>query len=104
MAHRYHILRVRTARGLAKSTVCISLLPSYHSKRHTKSHTLCRRCGNRAFHKQHKGACLTITVLLRKTHLIHPATTSFSLGSHQLSAFALTTCISFFSLRAVRLP
>ncbi|KAI0761810.1 ribosomal protein L37e-domain-containing protein [Trametes elegans] len=23
-------------------------------KRHTKSHTLCRRCGNRAFHKQHK--------------------------------------------------
>ncbi|THH32017.1 hypothetical protein EUX98_g2137 [Antrodiella citrinella] len=25
-------------------------------KRHTKSHTLCRRCGNRAFHKQHKGA------------------------------------------------
>ncbi|KAL6306224.1 ribosomal protein L37e-domain-containing protein, partial [Sparassis latifolia] len=24
------------------------------SKRHTKSHTLCRRCGNRAFHKQHK--------------------------------------------------
>ncbi|KAF8573592.1 hypothetical protein K439DRAFT_1374911, partial [Ramaria rubella] len=25
-----------------------------HSKRHTKSHTLCRRCGNRAFHRQHK--------------------------------------------------
>ncbi|SRR5258708_30045524 len=24
------------------------------SKRHTKSHTLCRRCGNRAFHRQHK--------------------------------------------------
>ncbi|KAF8479610.1 ribosomal protein L37e-domain-containing protein [Russula ochroleuca] len=24
------------------------------SKRHTKSHTLCRRCGNRSFHKQHK--------------------------------------------------
>ncbi|EPT03071.1 hypothetical protein FOMPIDRAFT_1022651 [Fomitopsis schrenkii] len=23
-------------------------------KRHTKSHTLCRRCGNRSFHKQHK--------------------------------------------------
>lgn len=26
------------------------------SKRHTKSHTLCRRCGNRAFHRQHKSA------------------------------------------------
>ncbi|KAG2171823.1 hypothetical protein INT43_008203 [Umbelopsis isabellina] len=23
-------------------------------KRHTKSHTLCRRCGNRAFHNQKK--------------------------------------------------
>ncbi|KAH9072288.1 ribosomal protein L37e-domain-containing protein, partial [Lactarius deliciosus] len=23
-------------------------------KRHTKSHTLCRRCGSRSFHKQHK--------------------------------------------------
>ncbi|CAO1636724.1 unnamed protein product [Parajaminaea phylloscopi] len=22
-------------------------------KRHTKSHTLCRRCGRRSFHKQH---------------------------------------------------
>ncbi|KAF8142140.1 ribosomal protein L37e-domain-containing protein [Boletus edulis] len=22
--------------------------------RHTKTHTLCRRCGNRAFHRQHK--------------------------------------------------
>ncbi|EIW72849.1 hypothetical protein TREMEDRAFT_24399, partial [Tremella mesenterica DSM 1558] len=22
-------------------------------KRHTKSHTLCRRCGKRSFHKQH---------------------------------------------------
>ncbi|GAA5920643.1 hypothetical protein JCM1841_006974 [Sporobolomyces salmonicolor] len=22
--------------------------------RHTKSHTLCRRCGRRSFHKQHK--------------------------------------------------
>ncbi|KAG9307995.1 ribosomal protein L37e-domain-containing protein [Chiua virens] len=28
-------------------------------KRHTKTHTLCRRCGNRAFHRQHKtcGQC-----------------------------------------------
>ena len=24
------------------------------SKRHTKTHTLCRRCGNRALHRQHK--------------------------------------------------
>ncbi|KAJ9112146.1 hypothetical protein QFC20_002327 [Naganishia adeliensis] len=23
-------------------------------KRHTKTHTLCRRCGNRSFHRQHK--------------------------------------------------
>ncbi|KAI6126126.1 ribosomal protein L37e-domain-containing protein [Pisolithus croceorrhizus] len=39
------------------------LTPSTHSpfacgidgnQRHTKTHTLCRRCGNRAFHKQHK--------------------------------------------------
>lgn len=28
------------------------------SKRHTKSHTLCRRCGCRAFHRQHKSAFL----------------------------------------------
>ncbi|KAF9461510.1 ribosomal protein L37e-domain-containing protein [Collybia nuda] len=27
---------------------------SSFGKRHTKSHTLCRRCGNRAFHRQHK--------------------------------------------------
>lgn len=27
---------------------------SSFGKRHTKTHTLCRRCGNRAFHKQHK--------------------------------------------------
>ncbi|KAF8606021.1 hypothetical protein BDV93DRAFT_34460 [Ceratobasidium sp. AG-I] len=27
---------------------------SSFGKRHTKTHTLCRRCGNRAFHRQHK--------------------------------------------------
>ncbi|KAH9000151.1 ribosomal protein L37e-domain-containing protein [Lactarius akahatsu] len=27
---------------------------SSFGKRHTKSHTLCRRCGSRSFHKQHK--------------------------------------------------
>ncbi|ORX34101.1 ribosomal protein L37e [Kockovaella imperatae] len=27
--------------------------PSF-GKRHSKSHTLCKRCGHRAFHKQHK--------------------------------------------------
>ncbi|KAF7729551.1 60S ribosomal protein L37A [Apophysomyces ossiformis] len=27
---------------------------SSFGKRHTKSHTLCRRCGNRSFHKQKK--------------------------------------------------
>ncbi|SCZ87838.1 BZ3500_MvSof-1268-A1-R1_Chr2-3g05306 [Microbotryum saponariae] len=27
---------------------------SSFGKRHTKTHTLCRRCGRRAFHKQHK--------------------------------------------------
>ncbi|QRW17132.1 ribosomal protein L37e [Rhizoctonia solani] len=32
---------------------------SSFGKRHTKTHTLCRRCGNRAFHRQHKtcGQC-----------------------------------------------
>lgn len=34
-----------------------------HSKRHTKSHTLCRRCGNRAFHKQHKGVYISVYAL-----------------------------------------
>ncbi|KZP11097.1 hypothetical protein FIBSPDRAFT_871853 [Athelia psychrophila] len=27
---------------------------SSFGKRHTKSHTLCRRCGTRSFHRQHK--------------------------------------------------
>ncbi|EJD48272.1 60S ribosomal protein L37 [Auricularia subglabra TFB-10046 SS5] len=27
---------------------------SSFGKRHTKTHTLCRRCGARAFHRQHK--------------------------------------------------
>ncbi|KIL62612.1 hypothetical protein M378DRAFT_128629 [Amanita muscaria Koide BX008] len=27
---------------------------SSFGKRHTKSHTLCKRCGHRAFHRQHK--------------------------------------------------
>ncbi|KAI8349218.1 60S ribosomal protein L37 [Choanephora cucurbitarum] len=27
---------------------------SSFGKRHTKTHTLCRRCGNRSFHKQKK--------------------------------------------------
>ncbi|KIM32904.1 hypothetical protein M408DRAFT_61984, partial [Serendipita vermifera MAFF 305830] len=27
---------------------------SSFGKRHSKSHTLCRRCGHRAFHRQHK--------------------------------------------------
>ncbi|KAI8078817.1 60S ribosomal protein L37 [Halteromyces radiatus] len=30
------------------------LRTSSFGKRHTKSHTLCRRCGNRSFHKQKK--------------------------------------------------
>lgn len=43
--------------------VCLSSVLSYFppncssSKRHTKSHTLCRRCGSRSFHRQHKGSC-----------------------------------------------
>ncbi|KAJ3964945.1 hypothetical protein EV361DRAFT_940815 [Lentinula raphanica] len=32
---------------------------SSFGKRHTKSHTLCRRCGNRAFHRQHKSWLLS---------------------------------------------
>ncbi|RCI07029.1 60S ribosomal protein L37A [Rhizopus stolonifer] len=30
------------------------LCTSSFGKRHTKTHTLCRRCGNRSFHKQKK--------------------------------------------------
>jgi large subunit ribosomal protein L37e len=52
--HRYILLRVRS---IAMCPVpSIALLMLHVSKRHTKSHTLCRRCGNRSFHKQHKGA------------------------------------------------
>lgn len=49
--HRYILLRVRS---FALCPVDTLLIP-HASKRHTKSHTLCRRCGNRSFHKQHKG-------------------------------------------------
>ncbi|KAG6374631.1 hypothetical protein JVT61DRAFT_3995 [Boletus reticuloceps] len=57
---RYIVLWVRLCRSrrfwndrsssLALSTLAYDL----DSKRHTKTHTLCRRCGNRAFHRQHK--------------------------------------------------
>lgn len=36
------------------SFVLTILGTSSFGKRHTKTHTLCRRCGNRAFHRQHK--------------------------------------------------
>jgi large subunit ribosomal protein L37e len=42
---------------LSYPSSCLTSSPysnSPYSKRHTKSHTLCRRCGNRAFHRQHK--------------------------------------------------
>lgn len=29
-------------------------------KRHSKSHTLCRRCGNRSFHLQHKSTSCSL--------------------------------------------
>ena len=52
--HRYFVLWVRLSiYGLHLSPEPVSC----NSKRHTKSHTLCRRCGNRAFHRQHKSAC-----------------------------------------------
>jgi large subunit ribosomal protein L37e len=52
-----------------------------YSKRRTKSHTLCRRCGSRSFHRQHKGAPL---IYLQKAHLTlspvssHPLTSTSS--------------------------
>jgi len=50
LAIRNIVIWVRSPCSL--HTFTSPLLP--HSKRHTKSHTLCRRCGNRAFHRQHK--------------------------------------------------
>lgn len=52
-------------------------LPDYgsltiSSKRHTKSHTLCRRCGNRAFHKQHKGVFISLVIVLLAHSLPRP--------------------------------
>lgn len=61
MVHRYHLLRVRNGPLALVAVVDIRFLHS--SKRHSKSHTLCRRCGNRSFHKQHKGAFLGSTIL-----------------------------------------
>ncbi|KAI9189205.1 Synaptotagmin-like protein 2 [Blastocladiella emersonii ATCC 22665] len=40
-------------REIFEETLCSKGTPSF-GKRHTKSHTLCRRCGNRAFHNQKK--------------------------------------------------
>lgn len=37
--------------------------PTTNSKRHTKSHTLCRRCGNRAFHRQHKSMLISRRII-----------------------------------------
>jgi large subunit ribosomal protein L37e len=46
-------------RGETQHT-CLNILlgTSSFGKRHTKSHTLCRRCGRRAFHRQHKSQSL----------------------------------------------
>ncbi|PIL24902.1 hypothetical protein GSI_12789 [Ganoderma sinense ZZ0214-1] len=40
--------------GVSLLACCPTKGTTSFGKRHTKSHTLCRRCGNRAFHKQHK--------------------------------------------------
>jgi hypothetical protein len=52
---RYLLLRVRLPSPLYVSRP-IQIADGPRSKRHVKTHTLCRRCGNRAFHKQHKSA------------------------------------------------
>ncbi|KAI0946968.1 hypothetical protein AcV7_009536 [Taiwanofungus camphoratus] len=54
--HNSHNLK-RDWRVAKTTPIGILKILKARCKRHTKSHTLCRRCGNRAFHKQHKGAC-----------------------------------------------
>ncbi|KAJ3351098.1 60S ribosomal protein L37A [Allomyces javanicus] len=44
---------MNSSRNAAVSLVPTKGTPSF-GKRHTKSHTLCRRCGRRAFHNQKK--------------------------------------------------
>ena len=54
-----------------------------YSKRHTKSHTLCRRCGNRAFHKQHKGMSFWSILLCRS--ILIPVQSALSAATPALS-------------------
>ncbi|CAO3638705.1 unnamed protein product [Mucor hiemalis] len=56
-----HLILAQQFRGLAFTTYAPSSIgidnskgTSSFGKRHTKTHTLCRRCGNRSFHKQKK--------------------------------------------------
>ncbi|CAO3623563.1 unnamed protein product [Mucor hiemalis] len=43
---------------------------SSFGKRHTKTHTLCRRCGNRSFHKQKK-TCAQCGYPAAKIKILH---------------------------------
>ena len=77
--HRYHLVRVRLF------SLCPILRPltTYYlcSKRHTKSHTLCRRCGNRSFHKQHKGVYCFPLSARQKLCKRHASTNPLSLAA-----------------------
>ena len=62
---RYFVFRVRS---YFHYLLCHALISTktlfWYSKRHTKSHTLCRRCGNRSFHRQHKSTFPTSAMLV----------------------------------------
>ena len=53
---------------------------SNFSKRHTKTHTLCRRCGNRAFHRQHKSLLPSASVRLAEIFTLYVLTACAQCG------------------------
>ena len=64
-------------------------VPTLDSKRHTKTHTLCRRCGNRAFHRQHKStSCTSLCHRRPKKSIKHSTLTHI----HSLRAVRLSLC------------
>ncbi|CAO1615277.1 unnamed protein product [Sympodiomycopsis kandeliae] len=50
---RYHLLGTPHANTPSRSDKMTKGTTSF-GKRHTKTHTICRRCNSRAFHRQHK--------------------------------------------------
>jgi large subunit ribosomal protein L37e len=62
---RYLLLRVSI-----EYTANLGRCSQRFRKRRTKSHTLCRRCGSRSFHRQHKGArCISLPFLMILTKM-----------------------------------